>query len=423
MEAFKLTKTGHLELEQEIDRLIRSGDTAFSIFMVDVGDVGKLYVKSGYAASRKVFSEIEKSLRHICRKQDRLCRVGDNTFCLLFPGVHQSGHTTLAAEKIRRTHSQAAGRFDASLGSMLRMGIVSEVEDGEDAASLIHKATVALESSRKTAQPYTFFSQTMAKKMSENWHLQEELTAAIADSALDLYYQPKFEIATRRPCGAEALLRWTSKHHGPVSPGVFVPLATEIGLMQELTRFVFMTGVRNAAEWPDIGNRLSLAVNLEAASLQHAETLDMLKSAVSIWGRNNCDLTVEVTENSLVTDSDSNFERLAAMRSAGIGISIDDFGTGFSSLSYFRSIPATELKIDRSFTSNMLESERDRHLVEAIISLAHKFGMKVVAEGVENSSEVKLLTALKCDVIQGFYFSEALPHEEFRKWLSRYRAK
>jgi len=111
------------------------------------------------------------------------------------------------------------------------------------------------------------------------------------------------------------------------------------------------------------------------------------------------------------------------LRSAGIGVAIDDFGTGYSSLSYFRTIPATEIKIDQSFTSNMLESKRDRHLVEAIIWLAHQFGMKVVAEGVQNSAEIKLLTALKCDVIQGFYFSEALPHDEFCKWLSRYRPK
>jgi diguanylate cyclase (GGDEF)-like protein len=423
MEAFQLDRTKHLAFEQEIDRLIQSGDTALSVFMVDVGDVGKIFLKSGYAASRNVFSKIENSLQSVCRRQDRLCRVGDNTFCLLFPGVHQSGHTTLAAEKIRRSHAEAAGQFDASLGSMLRMGIVSNLENGEDAASLIHKAGVALESARKTEQPYAFFSQTMATKMAENWHLQKDLTAAIADSALDLYYQPKFDIATRRPCGAEALLRWTSKIHGPVSPGIFVPLATELGLMQELTRFVFMTSIRNAAEWPDIGNRLTLAVNLEPASLQHAETMEILNGALSIWGADNCDLTVEVTESSLVTDSDSNFERLNAMRSAGIGISIDDFGTGFSSLSYFRSIPATELKIDQSFTSNMIESKRDRHLVEAVIWLAHKFGMKVVAEGVENSDQIRLLTALKCDVIQGFYFSEALPHDEFCEWLSRYRSR
>ena len=423
MEAFKIQKTGHVELEQDIGRLMQSGEAAFSIFMVDVGDVEKIFVKSGYAASRKVFSEIEKSLQSICRQHDRLHRIGDNTFCLLLSGVNKSGHIILAAEKLGRTHAQTVDRFDPLLGSMLRIGIVCGVDEGDDAASLIHKASVALESARKTEQPYEVFSQTMAIKMADNWNLQEDLAEAIDAGALELYYQPKFEIATRRPCGAEALLRWNSTKHGPVSPGVFVPLATEIGMMQELTRFVFMAGIRNAAEWPDIGNRLGLAVNLEAASLQHAETVDILSSAVSLWGSDNCDLTVEVTESTLVTDSDSNFERLSALRSAGIGVSIDDFGTGYSSLSYFRTIPATEIKIDQSFTSNMLESKRDRHLVEAIIWLAHQFGMKVVAEGVQNSSEIKLLTALKCDVVQGFYFSEALPHDEFCKWLSRYRTK
>jgi diguanylate cyclase (GGDEF)-like protein len=423
MEAFKLNKTGHVDLEQEIDRFMRTGDTAFSVFMIDVGDVEKVFVKSGYAASRKVFSEIEKTLQNICRHQDRLHRIGDNTFCLLFSGVHKSGQIILAAEKLGRTHAQTVERFDPLLGSMLRIGIVSGVDDGDDAASLIHKASVALESARKTEQPYVVFTQTMAIKMADNWNLQEDLAEAIDEGALELYFQPKFEIATRRPCGAEALLRWNSEKHGPVSPGVFVPLATEIGLMQELTRFVFMTGIRNAAEWPNIGHRLGLAVNLEATSLQHAETVDILSNAVSIWGGDNCDLTVEVTESTLVTDCDSNFERLSALRAAGIGVSIDDFGTGYSSLSYFRTIPATEIKIDQSFTSNMLESKRDRHLVEAIIWLAHQFGMKVVAEGVQNSAEIKLLTALKCDVIQGFYFSEALPHAEFCNWLSRYRVK
>ncbi|MGB5512789.1 MAG: GGDEF domain-containing phosphodiesterase, partial [Woeseiaceae bacterium] len=413
----------HVDLEQDIDRLMRSSDTAFSMFMVDVGDVEKVFVKSGYAASRKVFSEIEKSLQNICRQHDRLHRIGDNTFCLLFSGVHKSGQIILAAEKLGRTHSETVDRFDPLLGSMLRIGIVRDMDDGDDAASLIHKASVALESARRTEQPYVVFSQTMAIKMADNWNLQEDLAQAIDDGALELYFQPKFEIATRRPCGAEALLRWNSEKHGPVSPGVFVPLATEIGLMQELTRFVFMTGIRNAAEWPNIGRRLGLAVNLEATSLQHAETVDILSNAVSIWGGDNCDLTVEVTESTLVTDCDSNFERLSALRAAGIGVSIDDFGTGYSSLSYFRTIPATEIKIDQSFTSNMLESKRDRHLVEAIIWLAHQFDMKVVAEGVQNSAQIKLLTALKCDVIQGFYFSEALPHDEFCKWLSRYRAR
>ena len=423
MEAFKLNKTEHRALEQEIGRLMQSGDTAFSVFMVDVGDVEKIFVKSGYAASHTVFAEIEGSLQKTCREKDRLFRIGDTTFCLLFPGVHKSGHLILAAEKIGRSHSAAVERFDASLGSMMRIGIVGDVEEGEDAATLIHKASVALESARKTEQPYVVYSPSMASKMAESWNLQEDLAEAIHEKAFELHYQPKFDIATRRPCGAEALLRWSSEKHGQVSPGVFVPLATEMGLMQELTRFVFTTGIRHAAEWPDTGRQLGLSVNLEATSLQHAETLDMLTNALSIWGGDKVDLTVEVTESTLVTDCDSNFKQLSALRSAGIGISIDDFGTGYSSLSYFRNIPATELKIDQSFTSNMLASERDLHLVEAIIWLAHKFGMTVVAEGVQSSSEIRLLTALDCDVIQGFYFSEALPHDEFCQWLSRYRSQ
>lgn len=421
MLARELNKTDHLALEQEIDRLTNSSAEPFSILMVDVGDTGKFFVKSGHAASRKVLTEIAQSLQGFCRKQDRLSRIADDIFCLVLPGVHKDGHTALAAEKIIRLHSKAVQHFDASLRSSLRIGIASFPQDGYDAADLIHKARIALESARTTRKSYVSFTPALALGMINRWDLQEDLAEAIEDKTMQLYYQPKFDIATRRPVGAEALLRWSSAKHGQVSPDTFVPLAAEMGLMHELTGFVFTTSLRQAAEWPDIGRQLEVSANLEATSLQHEETLDMVVNALSIWGNDRCKLTIEITEGALVSDSDSNFERLNQFRSAGVGISIDDFGTGYSSLSYFRNIPATELKIDRSFISNMLESERDRRLVEAIIWLAHQFGLRVVAEGVQNSTEIRLLTALKCDVIQGFYFSEALPHDEFCRWISRYR--
>lgn len=423
MLARELHKTDHLALEQEIQGLTKSSDKPFSILMVDVGDTDKFFVKSGHAASRKVLFEIAKSLRGFCRRQDRLCRIADDIFCLLLPGVHRDGHTTLAAEKIMRLHSDAIQRFDATLRSKVRVGIASFPQDGEDAADLIHKARIALESARTTGKPYVSFTPALALGMINRWDLQDDLAEAIEEKTMELFYQPKFDIATRRPVGAEALLRWSSPKHGQVSPAVFVPLAAEMGLMQELTGFVFTTGLRQAAEWPKIGEQLELSANLEATSLQHEETFDMVVKALSIWGSDNCKLTIEITEGALVCDSDSNFERLRQLRSADVGISIDDFGTGYSSLSYFRNIPATELKIDRTFVSNMLESERDRRLVEAIIWLAHQFGLKVVAEGAQNSNEIRLLTALKCDVIQGFYFSEALPHDEFCRWLKRYRLR
>jgi len=421
--ARELNKTDHHALEQEIDRLTNSSAKPFSILLVDVGDTGKFFVKSGLAASRKVLVEVAQSLQGFCRRQDRLCRIADDIFCLILPGVHRDGHTALAAEKIVRLHSDAIQHFDATLRSKVRIGIATFPQDGDDAADLIHKARIALESARITGKNYVSFTPALALGMINRWDLQEDLIEAIEEKTMELFYQPKFDIATRRPIGAEALLRWSSPKHGKVSPAIFIPLAAEMGLMQELTGFVFTTGLRQAAEWPNIGEPLELSANLEATSLQHEETFDMVVKALSIWGNKNCKLTIEITEGALVCDSDSNFERLKQLRSAGVGISIDDFGTGYSSLSYFRNIPATELKIDRSFVSNMLESERDRRLVEAIIWLAHQFGLKVVAEGAQNSNEIRLLTALKCDVIQGFYFSEALPHDEFCRWMTRYRPK
>lgn len=422
MQAQQLNKTDSLALEQEVERLMEAGGTPFSLFMVDVGDTGKIFVKSGPAASRKVLLNIAESLQAFCRTQDRLCRIGDDIFCIVLPGVHQAGHITLAAEKIIRLHSDVIEKFDALLHSMVRIGIASFPHDGDDSAGLIHKAGIALDSARTTHRPYVSYSPALAQSMIDQWHLKEDLADAIADKALELYYQPKFDMVSRRPCGAEALLRWSSSKHGQVSPEIVVSLASEMGLMHELTGFVFTTALLQAAEWPGIGKRLSLSVNLEATSLQQEETLNMLTKVFSIWGNNERDLTVEITEGALVADSESNFERLKQLRAAGIGISIDDFGRGYSSLSYFRTIPATELKIDQSFVANMLDSDRDRHLVEAIIWLAHRFGLTVVAEGVQETAEIKLLTQLKCDAFQGYYFSKPLPQEEFCGWLARYRA-
>ena len=422
MQVRELNKTDSLALEQEVERLTKAFDMPFSLLMVDVGDTGKIFVRSGPAASRKALLDIAESLQTFCRAQDRLCRIGDDTFCILLPGVHKAGHIALAAEKIVRNHSDVVARYDATLHSMVRIGTASFPQDGSDPADLIHKAGIALDSAQKTGRPYVTYLPELAQSMMDHWHLKEDLAEAIADKALELYYQPKFEVVSRRPCGAEALLRWTSPKHGQVSPDVFVPLASEIGLMHDLTGFVFTTSLLQAAEWPGIGKQLGLSVNLEATSLQQKETLDMLTKIFSIWGNNERELTVEITEGALVTESDSNFEGLKKLRSAGMGISIDDFGKGYSSLSYFRTIPATELKIDRSFVANMLESDRDCHLVEAIIWLAHRFGLTVVAEGVQDTAQIKLLTKFKCDVFQGYYFSKPLPQEEFCSWLARYKA-
>lgn len=148
---------------------------------------------------------------------------------------------------------------------------------------------------------------------------------------------------------------------------------------------------------------------------------ELIANSLSIWGNEKVDLTVEITESAVVLDSKSNFERLNNLRALGIGVSVDDFGTGFSSLSYFKNIPATELKIDRSFIATMVECDRNRTLVETIISLAHGFDLSVVAEGVETAEQYDVLAEMGCDSVQGFYFTGALPQKAFCQWLAKFK--
>jgi EAL domain-containing protein (putative c-di-GMP-specific phosphodiesterase class I) len=205
-----------------------------------------------------------------------------------------------------------------------------------------------------------------------------------------------------------------------VPPDVFVPLACDIGMVNELTHFVLTTALRNAGQWPDTGDRLGISVNLEAQTLQEIDLNEIIKSSLSIWGSDDIDLTLEITETALAADSQDDFQRLGKLRSLGVGISVDDFGTGYSSLSYFTNIPATELKIDKSFVKKMCDCAKSHRLVEAIISLAHRFDLTVVAEGVETAEQLESLKKLKCDIIQGFYVSKAMPHDEFCEWLAAF---
>lgn len=390
---------------------------SLSVLIVNMNDISEIFARSGQEAGATFLRGVAKLLVRVCREKDKVCRIGDSTFAIVLSGVTSSVHQTLAAEKIMRLHDAAIREMDAPFKATLFIGIASYPGDSSDAEDLIHKARIALEAARSNQEPYFIYSSESVETLSTKWGMQEELGAAIANKALELHYQPKISVATGHAIGAEALLRWTNTKGELVSPEVFIPVAIEIGMMDQLTRFVLTTALRQASEWPDVGERRNISVNLEAQSMKDSDISDVISSSLSIWGNENCDLTLEITEGALVEDSPSNFKCLNEIRSMGVGISIDDFGTGYSSLSYFKNIPATELKIDKSFVANMLESDRDRYLVETIIWLAHRFDLTVVAEGVESTEELNLLTELNCDTIQGYLFSKPLPHEEFCRWL------
>jgi diguanylate cyclase (GGDEF)-like protein len=412
-----LTDPGVFEhaVEQRIDGAAKS----VSVFIVDMSDVNKLFARAGRAASAMFLQSVAKMLHRVCRDGDVVCRIGECTFGIILENVDTAVMQQLAAEKIIRLYEAAVREMDVSYKLRIGIGIAGYPQYASSGADLVHKARMALESAASNGDPYHVYSPDSHETLSLRWSVQDDLAKAIEQGDFELVFQPKISVATGRPVGAEALLRWSHPVHGAVPPTVFVPLACDLGMIDKLTMLVLTTAVEHATQWPDFGLRPSVAVNFEAQMLESPEFVDVVRSSLSIWGDEKVDLIVEITESDLLVDSKSNFQRLNQLRSMGIGVSVDDFGTGYSSLSYFRDIPATELKIDQSFVRNVQDCDRNLNLVETIISIAHRFGMTVVAEGVETEAEFELLKRLNCDLVQGFFFCEPVKQAEFCAWLAK----
>ena len=421
LQELNITDPGVFEMEAQ--RRIDHGCDSLSAFIVDMSGVSKLFARSGREATTAFLSTIAKLLARVCRDGDTICRIGDSTFGVLFADMDSRVFQQLAAEKIVRLYDSALREMNVAYQSSVCIGVASYPEHAGNAERLIRSANLALEAAEAKSEPYLIYSAQTVETMTMKWNLQDELADAISSQALEIYYQPQLQAATGSVIGCEALLRWRNSEHGEVPPSVFVPLACELGLIDDLTKLALTTALRNAAEWPDTGQKLTVSINLEPQSLMVSDIDKSIADSLSIWGNDQVGLTLEITESALVADSKSNFESLNKLRSLGIGISVDDFGTGYSSLSYFTNIPATELKIDKSFISTMCESKRARHLVETIIGLAHRFDLQVVAEGVETDEELELLKQMGCDVVQGYKISKPLSHENFCRWLAGRRSR
>ena len=212
-------------------------------------------------------------------------------------------------------------------------------------------------------------------------------------------------------------MRWFHPERGPVRPDIFIGMAERIGKIEDLTWFALNTSLRQLREWPIDGYPFNVAINVTPQIVQKEEFSQLVANALEVWDVDPGQLTVEVTETALMDKPEASFRTLNALKDRGVRISIDDFGTGYSSLAYFKNIPATELKIDRSFVFKMLDNPGDRRIVQTVIDLAHNFGLKVVAEGIENSETHAALVAMGCDSAQGYHYSKPLSHADLCRWL------
>jgi EAL domain-containing protein (putative c-di-GMP-specific phosphodiesterase class I) len=295
----------------------------------------------------------------------------------------------------------------------INIGIALYPLQAADAESLLRKAQLATAAVHKRAARLQVFDESCTEQVLTPWELGDAFAAALRSGELQVHYQPKLRIADGRAMGVEALMRWIRDGQPVATPDVFVPLAEEAGLIQDMTWYALSNSLQQAAARKGLG----VAVNITPGMLHHRDFVEMIRSAVSTWSVKSGGLTLEITEGALIVDFEQATARLARLREFDVRISIDDFGTGYSSLSYFKKIPADELKIDKSFVMGMRSDEADQRLVETIISLAHQFRLDVVAEGVEDQPTMDLLARMGCDYAQGYLIAPALDAEQLEIWL------
>lgn len=388
-----------------------------ALIVVDICGFARLNAAHGYEFGDAALKHVAQHLRAVVREQDYVGRIGDNRFALLLTQVMNQGHAELAVQKLFRhlevpfEGAQGTVRLTANAGAAICPVHASHPE------FLMRQAEKSLALARATGQNWLFPPEVdVDQGFSEFWDLEIELDGAIERGELQLGYQPKLRTSDMQPVGAEALMVWPHRSRGVVSPEQFIPIAEKTGQIRPMTMWALNTAVRHAAAWKHPGP-MSVAVNVPADMVVRDDLPDLVENALRLWGDPAVELVLEITERSLVSDPRQSFGILSRIRDLGVKVSIDDFGTGYSCLAYFKDIPADELKIDRSFVQGMVSDTASADIATLIIDLAHRFGLSVVAEGVEDIETFKLLRQRDCDVVQGHFFARAMRTDAFATWL------
>ncbi len=250
-----------------------------------------------------------------------------------------------------------------------------------------------------------------------NRKLCVELESAFRKSELEMYYQPQLNLVSGILHGAEALLRWQSPVHGPISPEILIPIIEKSHLMSEITLWILNTALNQACSMRQMSPGFRIAVNLSPALLHDPDLVDLVERSLRIWNTRPEDLILEVTETSMVDDMEKSLETLHRLNDLGVLLSIDDFGTGYSSFSYLQKMPVHELKIDRSFISSMLPGGNSERVVSAIIKLGKEFGIRVLAEGIETTKVYKRLVEMGCEYGQGYHIARPMSFRDMLSWM------
>jgi diguanylate cyclase (GGDEF)-like protein/PAS domain S-box-containing protein len=373
----------------------------------------------GHAAGDELLKGVAERLAVSVREGDTVARLAGDEFTLLLPGIHYAEDLAAISRKLVESLRKPFRVQGREVRVTASGGISLYPEDGEDGEALLHSADTAMYRAKERGRDnFQLFSPAMAEKALERRSLEDSLRAALDRQELTLHYQPCLELATGRVTGVEALLRWQRPELGVMSPKDFMALADFTGVMLAVGPWVLETACRQAREWQRRGSRgLRLMVNLSAHELQQDDLVVHVEKALAASGLAPDALHLEIPEGYAMQDLARTIQTLRELRSLGVHLAIDGFGTGFSSLAHLRQLPVDTLKIDLSFVRGATTDADDASVVTAVIAVAHSLGLRVVAQGVETEAQVALLRSLRCDFVQGHLWSPAVPPAECERIL------
>jgi len=402
-------------LEQAVARSQRTGQVG-ALFFLDLNRFKLINDNLGHHVGDKLLRMVAKRLSKISRDTDTLSRLGGDEFTLVVEGLTDNNEAAVIAEKIMQVFKEAFTLGDYDLEVNVSIGISVFPDDSTETADLIKFADTAMYSAKDEGiSSYRFYTQELSTTAFEFFSMEMSLKKAIAEEQFFLLYQPQYEIKSGELTGVEALIRWRHPDLGVVSPSMFIHIAEATNLIHEIGDYVMQECSRQIRQWDEEGKSdLLVAMNISRKQLVDQEFSSHVGEYLN---RNNVSgnrLEFEITESAIMDKEYVAIENLNKLHAMGINLAIDDFGTGYSSLENLKSFPLTRLKIDRSFVRDVSKDKNDEAIVRATIALAKSFGLKVIAEGVENAEQLAFLKAEGCDEVQGYYFSKPVPASEIR---------
>lgn len=397
-------------------RTSRRENKSLALLMLDLDRFKEVNDTLGHQVGDALLVEIGLRLKNTLREADTIARLGGDEFAILLSNTDAS-QAEYISSKVHNSLEEMFHIDDLKLYIKASIGIVLYPEHGNTANALLQKADVAMYVAKRNKLGHSFYNAEHDQHSVGRLALMTDLRIALQKNQLELFYQPKVSLLNGKLTGFEALLRWQHTKYGAIPPVQIIPLAEQTGAISDITKWVMKKALLQLQDWRKQGVSLDISINLSVYSIFDTalvnELTDMLSDNIAV----NHHLTLEVTESAMMEHPEQAVEVLNKFDKLGVRISIDDFGTGFSSLAYLKRLPVDELKIDKSFVMDMHENENDAVIVRSTIDLAHNLGLDVVAEGIEDKDSYDLLSILGCDIAQGYFISHPLPLSELQDLL------